>query len=213
MEEGKKGQKARGQTKRLSKKKAAQAKEDAKIAGRGLGICPIPRQLTLFTSPEWAFPKNRMSFAKKCLIVVQAPQPQDILFSAERVQGLLTEHHISSEITAYNSGDERTAEGQIYLIQLMLRGEGSLKEEVYTLDITLDGKICVESCSPQGIFRGITTLCQLIGAQNFDGPSTNGVFLPRLTIKDSPSFPNRGVMLVQRFAFHISHSLSNRSQT
>ena len=90
-----------------------------------------------------------------------------ILFYAERVQGLLTDHYISSEITAYYSAEENTAEGLIYWIQVMQRGERSLKEKAYTLDITLDGQDMRCVLFPAGQFRGIT--CQLISAQNFDG--------------------------------------------
>ncbi|NDV57038.1 family 20 glycosylhydrolase [Bacteroides sp. 519] len=70
--------------------------------------------------------------------------------------------------------------------------EGDSREEQYLLSIG-QKNLRIQATAPEGIYRGMTSLRQLIGG-NIDSKGEK-VYLPSLEIKDSPRFAWRGLSL------------------
>lgn len=139
-----------------------------------LCLLPFPRSLTL-TGGELALEDQK-------IIVLAAPQAQDLLFSARRLQSALKKAagydwdlHASQAVPARRIG-----------LTLEQREGVPCGEQGYRLEITPE-QVCISAVEPAGIFYGICTLIQIL--------EQRGRSLPCLIIEDSPDFPARGVML------------------
>lgn len=137
-------------------------------------LLPVPRQLT-FSTDEYLLDGTR-------LIVIQTTRPQELLFTARRVQQILRD--------CCTLDWEIAAGGAIPpdLIGLTLRVDSRLPlpGQGYELSISPQG-ILIQGSDPAGVFYGACTLIQIIEQCT---PR-----LPGLTISDWPDFPARGVML------------------
>ena len=82
----------------------------------------------------------------------------------------------------------------------------NLGKEGYTLDVTTDGVVIVSS-DKAGLFYGIQTLRQLLPVQIYgNNVSQKQWRIPCVSIKDSPSYPWRGMMLdVSRYFFNAEY--------
>ncbi|MDH7444526.1 family 20 glycosylhydrolase [Aquimarina sp. 2201CG14-23] len=89
-------------------------------------------------------------------------------------------------------------------IQLLLNNELELNEEGYILNLE-DDHVIVEAKSPKGIFYGLQSLMQLLPVIPEENTSQNiTIDIPKVRIKDEPSFRWRGTMLdVSRHFFSV----------
>lgn len=71
--------------------------------------------------------------------------------------------------------------------------DGNPSDERYRLSIS-EKQIQIEASAPEGIFRGLSSLEQLVGG-NMNSLDASSVYLPTLRIKDSPRFAWRGLSL------------------
>jgi hexosaminidase len=73
----------------------------------------------------------------------------------------------------------------------LLPRESAVDPDSYTLDISPRG-VAVSAADSRGLFYGAVTLWQLLTAQT---AASDGIALPAMTIRDTPRFPWRGLML------------------
>jgi len=135
-----------------------------------LTLLPQPRHLEM----------KRGSYvieAGKTIALLGAPA-QDLLFTAERLQGALQSDARTGVTLCATQGAETA-------IVLRVAPGKNTSPESYTLDITRAG-VEIVAPSPRGIFYGVCTLRQIIRQR--------GAVLPALRIADAPDFPNRGVL-------------------
>lgn len=86
-----------------------------------------------------------------------------------------------------------TADGAT--IRLSTRGDASLGEEGYTLDAS-GRRIAVEAAGAEGLFRGLTTLRQLLPDEIEAGEASDIDWtVPSVSITDQPRYEYRGAML------------------
>ncbi|MBC8503655.1 MAG: family 20 glycosylhydrolase [Anaerolineales bacterium] len=133
-------------------------------------LLPAPRHLNLQGS-QFIHPDSGV-------ILINAPEPQDIFFSAVLLQGGLTDQW---RIAAGGGAGEGKG-----IIALNLVPGGVQHEQGYQLIIS-EERIDLIASQPVGIFYGVQTLRQLVELS--DGS------LPTMNCRDWPDFPNRGVML------------------
>ncbi len=91
--------------------------------------------------------------------------------------------------------------GNIYLTTI--GGDPSLGDEGYELIITKN-LVTLTAVKPEGLFRGVQTLRQIISSSKESSTSDMEIKIPAGTISDYPRFPWRGVMLdVARHFFSV----------
>ena len=96
---------------------------------------------------------------------------------------------LSIDAVVAQEGQQQPA-GVTLTVALRLRPAAEASaEEAYSLDGCSRGGVCIQSCSPQGLLRGASTLLQLLP------PQPGGYHPPAAHIDDAPRFPWRGVML------------------
>jgi hypothetical protein len=140
-----------------------------------LFLLPQPRSLETLA--------GQRSLAAAGYIVLQAPEPASLLFSARRLQAVLREYAgVDWQLSAFSLGPEADRPEII----LSISPELNLGEQGHNLLIT-PSAIRVEAKTAQGLFYGIITLVQII--------QQAGKVLPCLKISDRPDFEQRGVML------------------
>jgi hexosaminidase len=134
--------------------------------------------LTLLPQPQkLALTGGTFTLADSQLIAINAPNPADLFFTAQRAQaGLKHFAWVNWEI----AGGNLSAALTITLDDSLQHSEG------YRLTIDAGG-MRVAGRDLAGAFYGVMTLVQLI--------QTHGRELPTLTIDDWPDLPARGVML------------------
>ena len=137
-------------------------------------LVPMPRSLEtqdgIYQIPDQA------------LIIIDAPNPLKIYFSAQSLQDFLFKQlGLDWDIVAGKS----VPEGQIGIVLSLVPGS-IVHPQGYSLTIT-ENRVFGVAAEPQGIFYAVQTIQQLI--------TINGRELPILRITDWPDFPNRGVML------------------
>lgn len=139
-----------------------------------LTLLPQPRTLTLAG--------DAFGLPPQALIALEAPEPQRLRFTAERLQaGLRQQHGVHWEPAAgLDLPPEQVA------LTLRLRPEIGGRPQGYSLRVG-PGGISITASGAAGLFYGAATLLQ-ISAQS--GPA-----LPGLHIEDWPDFAARGVML------------------
>ena len=137
-------------------------------------LAPMPRSLET--------QDGNYQFPDQALIIIDAPDPRKIYFSAQSLQGFLFDQlGLNWEIV----GGKSVPEGQIGIVLSLVPGSMP-HPQGYSLTITENRVFCV-AAEPQGIFYAVQTIQQLI--------TSKGRKLPTLRITDWPDFPNRGVML------------------
>jgi hexosaminidase len=126
-------------------------------------------------------------FALKERAEVSIPPGPEARRTAEYLSGLL---RLSRGLTlrVRARGGEPAREGAI---TLALTGAPGASPESYQLEVS-PSRILVSAPDPRGLFYGVVTLWQLVSAQ----PLHNGVVeVPALSIRDTPRFRWRGLML------------------
>ncbi len=116
------------------------------------------------------------------LIVIDAPDPSALYFTARRLQAALADYaHVRWEIV----GSKVVPSSQVGVTLSVVPG-AVRHPQGYELTITGQG-IHVVASTPAGAFYGVMTLSQIF--------QQRGNALPTLRIRDWPDFPHRGVML------------------
>ncbi|MCL4562773.1 MAG: family 20 glycosylhydrolase [Chloroflexi bacterium] len=147
--------------------------QEAKIIS-SINLLPIPRQRV--------YGPGAVALGGIHFLTIEAPNPQELLFSALRLQKGLREHSgINIELIAGGA-----APLDISGITLRISPEKIDHPQGYTLSISVTG-ITIEGSTPNGVFYGVSTLLQIAG-QVEDA-------IPCMEISDWPDFPARGVML------------------
>ncbi|WP_433236860.1 beta-N-acetylhexosaminidase [Streptosporangium sp. CA-135522] len=110
---------------------------------------------------------------------------------------------VASEGDDHESLESGGAKGAI--VELSTRGGDALGEEGYTLNVKKN-RILIKAHTAEGLFRGVTTLRQLLprqieSAKRAEGPWT----IPAVRISDAPRYEYRGAMLdVARRFFEVA---------
>ena len=140
----------------------------------GLNLLPVPRSLEI--------QDGNYQFPDKALIIIDAPDPIKLYFSAQSLQNWIFDQLGRDwDIVA----GKTVPEEQIGIVLSLV--SGSMRHsQGYSLTVT-ENKIFSVAAEPQGIFYAVQTIKQLI--------TLKGSKLPALRITDWPDFPNRGVML------------------
>ena len=137
-------------------------------------LLPIPRRVSQAYSPH--------TLADNKLIAIDSPQPQELHFTAKRLQASLQQYAgLNWEIVAGS-----TAPTEQIGLTLGVVPSATTHPEGYELTITPEG-LHIEASQPAGAFYAGATLIQLLAQYRRD--------LPGLHIVDWPDFLNRGVML------------------
>ncbi len=137
-------------------------------------LLPAPRQLNILN--------GSLSLPDKRLIVLDAPGPQTLHFTARRVQAALKKYaDVAWPIVA---GTAVPAE-RVGLTLSVVAG-GAAHPQGYQLGVTNRG-IFIIAETATGAFYGSLTLSQILRQRRRS--------LPQLRINDWPDFPRRGVML------------------
>ncbi|MGP8035042.1 MAG: family 20 glycosylhydrolase [Steroidobacteraceae bacterium] len=115
------------------------------------------------------------------------PRSREARRTAEYLAGLVRLSH-GLELKVRVRSDQPVAPGAI---SLALQGSSGSSPESYRLEVS-PGSIQVSAGDAPGLFYGVVTLWQLIAAQTLhDG----AIALPALSIRDTPRFRWRGLML------------------
>ncbi len=123
-----------------------------------------------------------LSLSTNKLIVINAPQPADVRFTARRLQSALTRFAgVRWEVVASTAVPRETVGATLSVVPAAVQ-----HPQGYELTITEEG-IHVVADTPAGVFYAVMTLVQML--------QQRGRNLPTLRIRDWPDFPNRGVML------------------
>jgi hypothetical protein len=148
-----------------------------------LSLLPIPRQIE--------FTEEGYKLSEKGQILLDGPQPADLLFTARRFQeSILKRLGLVWEIvTRQDDNPDEPADSSC--LRLDLDPERDILEQGYNLEITPEG-VLILGRDAAGIFYGVCTLIQIVEqcGKNHSG----GDNLPGIRIHDWPDFPNRGVM-------------------
>ncbi len=139
--------------------------------------------LVLLPQPQVVEPGDRtVSLADRRLIVIDAAHPQEVHFTARRLQEALAAHaQVRWDIVA-GTAVPRAQVGAV----LSVVPDGVRHPQGYELTVTEHG-IHLVAGTPAGAFYGVMTLAQIL--------EQRGRALPTLRIRDWPDFPHRGVML------------------
>jgi len=139
-----------------------------------LNLLPMPRNLKI--------QDGIYQLPDKALIVIDAPDPSELYFSAQSLQyWILDQQGLDWEIVAGKAAPEE----QIKIVLSLVVGS-TQHPQGYSLTIT-ENQIFGVASDAQGIFYAVQTIKQLI--------TLKGSKLPTLRITDWPDFPNRGVLL------------------
>ncbi len=148
-------------------------------------LLPAPRDIKLI--------EGLCDLSHRSLILLDAKSPQDIVFSALRVQTALEEYY-QLQLQLYAGKTARP--GQVG-IRLRLDPTLNVIKQGYTLKID-PGGILIASQEEAGLFYACCTLIQIIqyyAAEHEPAQYVPSGHLPCMQIIDWPDFPNRGVML------------------
>ena len=134
------------------------------------------------------------------------PQPQKVNMT-EGVTGFFTDGKIV--VSGFDNLDKSKDVVEEWLVSAGIKLEYSnlpgaslsfhideeiIGEEAYSLAIAED-QIQISSASPEGLFRGWTTLRLMIPVTGEKGGLGNGFFLPKVHIEDYAKFEHRGLLL------------------
>ncbi|MEP7199221.1 MAG: family 20 glycosylhydrolase, partial [Chloroflexota bacterium] len=152
-------------------------------------LLPIPRQIEMAVGAHELQPD--------CRIILDSPQPSELLFAAQRLQSALAQHAGITWSLAASEAGSATEIGAV----LWVEPSRVAQPQGYDLTIT-PNTLSVIAHDAAGIFYGVCTLIQLL-EQNSRLPTPNSKKrtnqptnqLPCLRIADHPDFPARGVML------------------
>lgn len=137
-------------------------------------LVPVPRRLVI-ESGEFLLSGQQ-------LILIDHEQPQELLFSALRLQSNLELHAgLDLEVVA-----SRSAPAGLIGVTLRVSPGTSTPPQGYELIISPQG-VVIDAPQPAGLFYGVCTLIQIV--------ERCGASLPCLRVQDWPDFPARGVML------------------
>ncbi len=115
-------------------------------------------------------------------LVIDAPNAQDLLFTAQRVQMALRQHaSVEWSLAASEAGPAREIGGVLWLDPAL-----DIPPQGYELTIG-SNTLTVKARDAAGLFYGACTLIQIV--------EQAGDRLPCLVIRDHPDYPVRGVML------------------
>jgi hexosaminidase len=150
-------------------------------ADRTLSLMPLPRQVSVGAGELTITPGFRVQ--------VEADARDQLVLSAARraLQSLETRTGMSLPLELATPSSPRAA-GSLWIV---VHNSSELRigaDESYALNISSDGAR-LEAATSIGALRGLATFRQLI---QLDGKR---VFLPAVTIEDSPRFPWRGLMI------------------
>ena len=141
---------------------------------RSLVLLPRPQHLIL-EEGVFVLPHQR-------LIVLDAPDPQEVRFTAHRLQqALATYGRVSWEPVASTAVPQATVGARLSVVP-----GGTRHPQGYELTVTPAG-IHLVAGTPAGLFYGVMTLVQII--------QQTAPEIPALRVRDWPDFPHRGVML------------------
>lgn len=140
-----------------------------------LTLLPAPRKLELLA--------GQFTFQPARLVLLDCPQPQDLLFTARQAQqALLSCLHLNWQLTT-----TWAVPRQEIGLTLRLAPHAVPQSQGYRLEVVPQG-ITIQGHDEAGLFYGVCTLKQLL-------TQAAGGSLPCLQITDWPDFPARGVML------------------
>lgn len=140
-----------------------------------LTLLPAPRKLELLA--------GQFTFQPARLVLLDCPQPQDLLFTARQAQqALLSCLDLNWQLTT-----TWAVPRQEIGLTLRLAPHAVPQSQGYRLKVAPQG-ITIQGHDEAGLFYGVCTLKQLL-------TQANGGSLPCLQITDWPDFPARGVML------------------
>jgi hypothetical protein len=140
-----------------------------------LTLLPAPRKLELHA--------GQLTFQPACLILLDCPQPQDLLFTARQAQQALR----SCLDLDWQLTTTWAVPSQEIGLTLRLAPQAVPQAQGYRLAVAPQD-ITIQGHDKAGLFYGVCTLKQLL-------THTAGGSLPCLQITDWPDFPARGVML------------------
>lgn len=163
-------------------------------------ICTMKYAFLLIILLATGFAQNDSKNTQKVQVIplpnnIQ-PQPGQLQLSRE-IRVFFNDPHLNPLVQLFISqvkpvlNCKPTTDSSNAKLKLNLK-ESSGKEESYRLEIDEEG-IEITAESPNGIFNGLQTLRQIL--QFSADTTTNRVQLPLVTIKDSPRFGWRGLML------------------
>ena len=159
---------------------AAHAAESAPVP------VPAPAVAQVIPAPAQVEPRAGV-FLLKAGTVLSMPRGAEPQRTADYLAGLVRLSH-GLALKRRVSGTQRALPGAI---TLALTGAVGANPESYALEVTPAG-VEISAADPRGLFYGAVTLWQLISAQ----PLHEGVVaLPALSIRDTPRFRWRGLML------------------
>ncbi len=145
-----------------------------------LDLMPVPQQLKVNN--------GKLRIDSSFRLAIQGKPDQRFYKSATRFLRRLDEQTIlwftQDQITGFDNDKKALLQ-----IQVQRPGEIKLKEdESYQLDID-NNQIKISAVTDIGAMYGLETLLQLLEADE------NGFYFPHVSIKDSPRFPWRGLMI------------------
>jgi len=141
---------------------------------QSLLFLPVPRRVHVLD--------GRLQLPENGLILLDAPQPQDLISAAGRFQRALDRF---TGLHWTQNASPAVPEERVGLT-LRVAPERVPQPQGYRLHVTPEG-IIAEGHDPAGVFYGVCTLVQLL--------EQAGAQLPLLEVQDWPDFPARGVML------------------
>jgi hexosaminidase len=145
-------------------------------------VCLIPKPASLNPSA------GEFTFSRNMEILIHPENEETIALRKLLSEYLQPASQAAPNVTGQSAGT----------IELRLDGDSTLGDEGYELSIT-PGSILLLAKYPAGLFYGIQTLRQLLPPNPSETTS-----LPAVSIRDTPRFPWRGVMLdVARHFFGV----------
>src|SRR5579872_1049845 len=158
----------------------------AAVLAAGLAVAPVHSAPQLIPAPA-EIKEQPGAFVLKSGTELSVPRRPEARHTAEYLTGLMRLSHGLS-LKVRSRGDEVPAGGAI---AFRLHDAPGSSPESYELEVSPAG-IEVSAGDPRGLFYGAVTLWQLISAQ----PLHEGVVqVPALSIRDTPRFRWRGLML------------------
>jgi hexosaminidase len=150
-------------------------------AGHSVSLMPLPRQVSVGTGELSVQPEFRVQ--------LQADPNDELVLSAARrsLHSLETRTGMAFQLELVTPASPHAA-GSLWIV---VHNSSELRigvDESYSLNISPDGAR-LEAATSIGALRGLATFRQLIQQ---DGKR---VFLPAVSIEDSPSYPWRGLMI------------------
>jgi hexosaminidase len=157
------------------------------------GDSPGPRIANVIPAPAEVQPHTGV-FALKQGASLWIPERADVRRDAEYLSGLVrASHGLSLRVHPRTQRAAHAASGEPRDggISFVLADRPGSSPESYELEVSPSG-ILLTAGDPRGLFYGAVTLWQLISAQPLQGGT---VSVPALSIRDTPRFRWRGLML------------------